>query len=107
MGISLPRYGDELVKLKLEKPDSLRDVLLGGVVKADQAVTMFRVNMAYDSAESAVEGGVGMGKELVKKKLDGEVYAEIRKSMCPVLCRLLGFETLSSTYVLKPRLYDF
>nr|XP_043621693.1 LOW QUALITY PROTEIN: fatty acid oxidation complex subunit alpha-like [Erigeron canadensis] len=101
MGISLPSYGVELVKLKVAKPDSLRDILLGGVkVKADQAVAMGIVDMAYDNAESAVEGGVGMGKELEKKKLDGEVYAEIRKSMYPELCRLLG---LSSTYVLKGR----
>nr|XP_043621680.1 enoyl-CoA delta isomerase 2, peroxisomal-like [Erigeron canadensis] len=73
LGISLPDYGVELIKSKVEKSDSLRDILLGGMkVKADQAVAMGLVDMACDSAESAVDGGVRMGKELAKKKFNGD-----------------------------------
>lgn len=70
-------------------------------MKADEAVAMGLVDKAYDSRESAVEGGVSMGEELAKRKWDGEVYAEIRKSSYPELCTTLG---LGSKYVVKPRL---
>nr|XP_043621672.1 enoyl-CoA delta isomerase 2, peroxisomal-like [Erigeron canadensis] len=103
MGISLPDFGVELIKSKVAKPDSLRDILLGAKkVKADQGVAMGLVDVAYDSTENAVEGGVRMGQELSKKKFDGEVYAEIRKSMYPELCRLLGLG--SKNVMIKPRL---
>ncbi|CAL5347369.1 unnamed protein product [Camellia sinensis] len=31
-----------------------------------------------------------MGEELTKKKWDGDVYGEIRKSLYPELCGILG-----------------
>ncbi|MFS7931792.1 putative ClpP/crotonase-like domain superfamily [Helianthus anomalus] len=90
-GIMLPDYGVELIRSKVVKRESLRDVLLRGVkVKADEAVTMGLVDIAYEDRESAVEGGLRMGEELAKMKWNGELYAQMRKALYPELCRVLG-----------------
>ncbi|KAK9056031.1 hypothetical protein SSX86_027118 [Deinandra increscens subsp. villosa] len=90
-GMLIPDFGIELLRSKVMKAGSLRDILLRGVkVKADEAVTMGLVDVACDSRESAVEGGFRMGVELAKMKWDGEFYAKMRKSLYPNLCSKLG-----------------
>ncbi|KAI3800681.1 hypothetical protein L1987_28775 [Smallanthus sonchifolius] len=90
-GIPVPDYAVELIRSKVGKPQWVRDVLLRGVkVKADVGMKMGLVDVACDDQESAVEGGVRMGVELGKMKWDGELYAEMRKSLYPVLCSMLG-----------------
>ncbi|XP_071731337.1 enoyl-CoA delta isomerase 2, peroxisomal-like [Rutidosis leptorrhynchoides] len=103
VGFPVPDFGLELIKSKVGDPNYRRDILLRGVkVKADEAVKMGIVDKAYDSRESAVEGGLRMGDELSKRQWDGEVYVEMRKSLYPDLCRTLGL--MSSKFVVKPRL---
>ncbi|XP_071700481.1 enoyl-CoA delta isomerase 2, peroxisomal-like [Rutidosis leptorrhynchoides] len=102
VGMSMPRYGIEVIKTKAGDPNYRRDILLRGVkVKADEGVKMRLIDKVYDSLESVVEGGMRMGEELAKRKWDGEVYAEIRKSLYPELCTTLG---LGFKVVVKPRL---
>ncbi|KAI3741492.1 hypothetical protein L1987_59166 [Smallanthus sonchifolius] len=90
-GILVRDYAVELIRSKVGKPQWLRDILLRGVkVKADEGVTMGLVDIACEDHESAVEGGMRMGVELAKMKWDGELYAEMCKSLYPVLCSMLG-----------------
>ncbi|KAF5811298.1 putative enoyl-CoA hydratase/isomerase, ClpP/crotonase-like domain superfamily [Helianthus annuus] len=90
-GLMLPDYGVELIRAKVVKRESLRDVLLRGVkVKADEAVMMGLVDIAYEDRESAVEGGLRMGEELAKMKWNGKLYAQMRKALYPELCSVLG-----------------
>lgn len=102
LGTSVPDYVAEVIRSKVVKAEWRRNILLRGVkVKADEAVLMGLVDVVYDSRESVVAGGLRMGEELANKKWDGEVYAELRKSMYPQLCKLLG---LGLKLIVKSRL---
>ncbi|XP_023739964.1 enoyl-CoA delta isomerase 2, peroxisomal [Lactuca sativa] len=102
IGMTLPGYFTALMKSKVARPDVRRDVLLRGVrVKAEEAVAKGLIDSAYDNGEKAVEAGVHMAEELTKRKWDGEVYAEIRKSLYPELCGVLS---LVSRDLVKARL---
>ncbi|KAI3693064.1 hypothetical protein L6452_32892 [Arctium lappa] len=82
MGMALPNYFTALIRSKVAKPESQRDLLLCGVrVKAEEAVAKGLIDSAHDSGEKAVEAVVRLGEELTKRKWDDEVYAEIRKSL--------------------------
>ena len=78
-----------------------RDVMLRGVkINGDEAVRLRIAESAHDRAESALEAAVRLGEQLAQKKWNGKVYAEIRKSMYPDLCAVLGI----SEKVITPRL---
>ncbi|KAK1418849.1 hypothetical protein QVD17_27996 [Tagetes erecta] len=102
LGITLPDYFTALVRSKVANPDVRRDVLLRGVkVKGDEAVVKGLVDAVFDDGEMTVDGGVRLGEELSKRKWDGEVYCEIRKTLYPELIAVLGLVTKS---VVKARL---
>lgn len=102
IGMTLPGYFTALMRSKVAKPDVRRDVLLRGVkVKAEEAAAKGLIDSVFDNGEKAVEGAMRMAEELSKRKWDGEVYAEIRKSLYPEVCGVLG---LISREVVKARL---
>lgn len=102
IGLTLPDYFTALMRAKVGKPEVRRDVLLRGVrVKGDDAQVKGLVDSVHDSSEKAVEAAVRLGQELTKRKWDGEVYAEIRKSLYPELLGVLG---LATKEVVKARL---
>lgn len=102
MGMTLPDYFSVMIRSKVAKPDTVRDVLLRGMkVKADEAVVKGLIDSAHDSAGKAVEAAVCLGEELSKRKWDGEVYAEIRKSLYPEVIGVLGLTVKS---VVKSRI---
>nr|XP_043629709.1 enoyl-CoA delta isomerase 2, peroxisomal-like [Erigeron canadensis] len=91
IGMTLPDYFTALIRSKVAKPEARRDLLLRGMrIKADEALAKGLIDSAHDSAEKATEAAVHMGEELAKRKWDGEVYAEIRKSLYPELLSVLG-----------------
>nr|XP_043621704.1 enoyl-CoA delta isomerase 2, peroxisomal-like [Erigeron canadensis] len=88
IGMTLPDYFIAMMRSKVGKPEARRDLLLRGVkVKADEAKTMGLVDSVH---ESVVEAAVCIGAELANRKWDGQVYAEIRKSLHPELCNVLN-----------------
>lgn len=96
LGLPLPDYFSAVMKEKIKTPAVLRDVLLAGVkIKGKEAVEMGIVDSAHDSAESTIEAAVRLGEELAQKKWVGEVYAEIRKSLYPDACKVLGLTPIS------------
>ncbi|XP_058750663.1 enoyl-CoA delta isomerase 2, peroxisomal-like [Vicia villosa] len=96
LGLPLPDYFTAVMREKIKSPAVLRDVLLGGVkVKGREAVEMGIVDSAHDSAESVVEAAVRLGGELAEKKWVGKVYGEIRKSLYPDACKVLGLTPIS------------
>ncbi|KAI4345772.1 hypothetical protein L6164_012868 [Bauhinia variegata] len=91
LGMTLPEYFAVAMREKIKSPAALRDMLLTGAkLKAVEAVKMGIVDSAHDSAESTLKGAVDLGEQLARRKLNGEVYAEIRKSLYPELCGILG-----------------
>lgn len=80
-----------LHRSKIASPAALRSVLLNGMkVKADDAVAMGLIDLAHDDGEKTVEAAVQLAEKLGKRKWDGAVYSEIRKSLHPELCGVLG-----------------
>ena len=91
IGMKFPDYFTALVRSKVGSAAARRDVMLRAKkVTALEALAMGIVDSAHDSAEAVVEVAVRLGEELVKRKWDGEVYAEIRKALYPELCGVLG-----------------
>ncbi|CAL5416417.1 unnamed protein product [Camellia sinensis] len=91
IGMTLPENAMAVVRSKVGSAAARRDLLLkASKVRAAAAVAMGIVDSAHDSAEGVVEAAVRLGEELTKKKWDGEVYGEIRKSLYPELCGILG-----------------
>ncbi|GMY27191.1 enoyl-CoA delta isomerase 2, peroxisomal-like [Fagus crenata] len=91
IGLTFPDYFTALMRSKIGSVSARRDILLAGTkIKGDEAVRMGIVDSAYDSAESVVEAAVLLGERLAEKKWNGEVYAEIRKSLYPEPCGVLG-----------------
>ena len=79
IGLTFPDYFTALMRSKIGFASAQRDILLTGrKVKGEEAVRMGIVDLAvHDSEESVVEATVRLGEQLVKRKWNGEVYAEI------------------------------
>lgn len=91
LALPMPDYFAAVMREKIKTPAVLRDVLLAGVkIKGKEAVKMGIVDSAHDSAETTVEAAVRLGEQLAQKKWVGEVYTEIRKSLYPDSCKVLG-----------------
>lgn len=91
LGLPLPDYFAAVMRDKIRSPVTLRDFVLGGVkIRAGEAVKRGIVDSAHDGAEKTVEAAMRLGEELGRRKWVGEVYAEIRKSLYPEACLVLG-----------------
>ena len=92
--MTLPNYFSALVRSKIGGSSARRDVLLRGMkVKGEEALRMGIVDSAaHDSEESVVEAAVRIEDSLAERKWNGEVYAEIRKSLYPEICGVIGFQ---------------
>ncbi|KAF3968830.1 hypothetical protein CMV_007318 [Castanea mollissima] len=79
IGLTFPDYFTALMMSKIGSSSAGCDILLAGrKVKGEEVVRMGIVDStAYDSEESVVEAVVCLGEQLVKRKWNGEVYAEI------------------------------
>ncbi|KAM5553088.1 enoyl-CoA delta isomerase 2, peroxisomal-like [Rosa sericea] len=102
LGLPLPDYFAAAFRAKIGSVSARRDLLLRGMkVRGEEAVRMGIVDSAHDSAEAAVEVAVGMAEKLGERKWKGDVYAEIRMSLYPELCGVLG---LDAKVVATPKL---
>ncbi|OIV96143.1 hypothetical protein TanjilG_13075 [Lupinus angustifolius] len=91
LGLPLPDYFAAVMRERIKSPAALRDMMLRGVkVTGEEGVKMKIVDSVYDSAERTIDAAVRLGEELARRKWNGEVYAEIRKSLYPESCQVLG-----------------
>ncbi|KAG6757365.1 hypothetical protein POTOM_037673 [Populus tomentosa] len=95
IGLPFPDYFTALFRAKVGSPSVLRDVLLRGTkVKGDEAVRRGIVEAAHDNEERLSEATMRLGEQLASRKWLGEIYKEIRKSLYPELCGVLGLDHL-------------
>lgn len=91
LGLPLPDYFTAALAAKIGSPAALRDVVLrASKLKADDGLRHGMVYSAHDSAEGTVEAAVRLGEQLAARKWDGKAYAELRKSLYPKLCGVVG-----------------
>ena len=102
--MTLPDYFLALVRSKIGGLSAQRDVLLRRMkVNGEKAMRIGIVDsVAHDSEESVVEAAVRLGDSLVERKWNGEVYAEIWKSLYSEICGVLGL--VSKTIVASSKL---
>ncbi|XP_042029514.1 enoyl-CoA delta isomerase 2, peroxisomal-like [Salvia splendens] len=84
IGMSLPDYFTALIKGKVGSSAARRGLAL--------RAAKIGADAAYDSVEEMAAAAVQTAEELGKKEWSGEAYAEIRKSLYPDVCGLLGLE---------------
>lgn len=93
IGLSLPDYFAAAFRAKLHAVSARRDVLLRGAkLKGEEAVRMGIVDAAYDSEGSLAAAAMRLAEELASRKWKGDTYKEIRTSLYPDLCGVLGLE---------------
>ncbi|OAY55608.1 enoyl-CoA delta isomerase 2, peroxisomal [Manihot esculenta] len=91
LGLPLADYFAALFRAKLHSVTARRDVLLrGGKVKGMEAVRMGIVDAACNSEGSLAEAAMHLGEDLASRKWNGDAYKEIRMSLFPDLCGVLG-----------------
>ncbi|KAL4024806.1 hypothetical protein IC575_013176 [Cucumis melo] len=91
LGATLPDYFMALAKSKIGSSSVRRDVFLRGMkVRGETAVKMGVAESAHHGEDGVMEAAVRLGKELAARNWNGNAYAEIRKSLYPEICGLLG-----------------
>lgn len=91
IGLTLPDYFASMFRSKVGSTLALRDIFLKAKkIKGGEAVKMGLVESAYDSEEKLIEASMRLGQQLAARKWNGAVYAEIRKSLYPDICGMLG-----------------
>lgn len=91
LGLTLPDYFMALFKSKTGSGLAMRDLILRGLkVRGEAAVRMGIVESEHHGQDGVVSAAVRLGDQLVGRNWDGEVYAEIRKSLYPEVSEVLG-----------------
>ncbi|KAM7255078.1 hypothetical protein ACFE04_020319 [Oxalis oulophora] len=102
IGLAMPNYVFAMFVAKVSSASARRDMLLRGVkVRGEEAMKMGIVDEVHDSEEKVREASVRLGEQLAMKKWNVNSYAEIRKSLFPDVCKILGVAT---KFVTNPRL---
>lgn len=93
IGMSLPDYFAGVFGAKLGSVPVRRDVLLRGAkLKGEEAMRLGIVDSAHADEAELDEAAMRFGEGLAKRKWYGEIYTEIRKSLYPGLCDILGLD---------------
>ncbi|KAK4355832.1 hypothetical protein RND71_024803 [Anisodus tanguticus] len=102
IGMTLPDYFMTLIRSNIGSAGARRTLVLKAAkIRAEEAVAMGIVDSSHPTMDETVDAAVRMAEELGKKRWNGKAYAEIRKSLVPELCGLLG---LKDTVVMPSRL---
>ncbi|KAK0592193.1 hypothetical protein LWI29_014944 [Acer saccharum] len=79
IGLKIPAWFMALIGCKIGEPAARRELVLRAAkLTAKEAVEKGIIDSAHDSAEETVKAAVAFGEELVMRKWDGHVYAQIR-----------------------------
>ncbi|KAH0658526.1 hypothetical protein KY289_027274 [Solanum tuberosum] len=96
IGMTLPDYFMAMIRSKIGSAGAQRDLVLKTAkIRGEEAVRLGMVDSAHGTAEETVDAAVRLAEELGKKRWDGKVYAEMRKSLFPELCGLLGLKDVA------------
>ncbi|KAL0423878.1 UNVERIFIED_CONTAM: Enoyl-CoA delta isomerase 1, peroxisomal [Sesamum radiatum] len=87
----IPHWFMSIMKSKIASPKVWRDVVLEAAkIPAATGVEWGIVDSAHENAEETVEAAVRQGMDLVRRKWDGKVYADNRKTVLAEVLAVLG-----------------
>ncbi|PHT45292.1 Enoyl-CoA delta isomerase 2, peroxisomal [Capsicum baccatum] len=96
IGMTLPDYFTAMIRSKVGSGGGRRNLVLKAAkIRAEEAVMMGLVDSAHPTTEETVDAALTIAEALGKKRWDGKAYAEIRKSLVPELCALLGLKDVA------------
>ena len=102
IGLYFPDDVNGMLWSKIGSPPARAAFVMGASkVRAEEAAGMGIIESVHSNGMETLEAAVRLGEDLSKKKWEGKVYAEIRKSLYPELCGILG---LNDEKVLPSRL---
>uniref|UniRef100_A0A803MB40 Uncharacterized protein n=1 Tax=Chenopodium quinoa TaxID=63459 RepID=A0A803MB40_CHEQI len=92
IGMTFPEYFNVLYREKVGWKERREIMMRGRKLKGEKGVKMGVVDevVVGINGDEVLVKGLKLGEELLKKKLNGDVYCEIRKGLYPELCRELG-----------------
>lgn len=91
IGYKIPNWFMQIVKSKIASPKVWRDVVLNPArITAEMGVDWGIVDSAHDGVEETVDAAARLGAELVKRKWDGKVYADNRRTVLATALAALG-----------------
>ncbi|KAF3322007.1 Enoyl-CoA delta isomerase 3 [Carex littledalei] len=91
IGLPFPDYFMALMRAKITDPRALRDMALGAKkINAIEGKERGIVDKVFESASDVMPEAVKMGEQLAGRNWDRGVYASIRMSMYPDLCKSVG-----------------
>ncbi|XP_072993806.1 enoyl-CoA delta isomerase 2, peroxisomal-like [Typha latifolia] len=91
LGLTFPPYFMAVMREKITYPRALRDVALrASKIAAKEAKERGIVDRVCGGAAETAEEAMRLGEELAAKNWDGGVYASIRMSTFPEICRAVG-----------------
>ncbi|XP_043690300.1 enoyl-CoA delta isomerase 3-like [Telopea speciosissima] len=78
----IPRHYMALIRSKVVLPAGRRDTVLRAVkLRAEEALAKGIIDSAHGTVEETIDAAVRLGEELAGKKWNGEVYAQMRKTL--------------------------
>ncbi|XP_042515429.1 enoyl-CoA delta isomerase 2, peroxisomal-like [Macadamia integrifolia] len=78
----LPRHYMALIKSKVVLPAAWRDTVLRAVkFRAEAALARGIIDSAHGTVKETVDAALRLGEELAGRKWDGQVYAQMRKTL--------------------------
>ncbi|KAK4426786.1 Enoyl-CoA delta isomerase 1, peroxisomal [Sesamum alatum] len=87
----IPLWFMSIFKSKIASPKVWRDVVLKAAkIPAATGVEWGIVDSAHENAEKTVEAAVRLGMDLVRRKWDGQVYADNRRTVVADVLAVLG-----------------
>ncbi|KAL2920401.1 Enoyl-CoA delta isomerase 3 [Bienertia sinuspersici] len=101
MGLPFPEYFNVLFKEKLSWKARREIMMRGRKLRGEQGLELGVVDQVFGTADLVFEAAFNLGQELVNKKWNGNIYAEIRKGLCPHLCQELD---LTRNTIMLPRI---
>ncbi|XP_073127424.1 enoyl-CoA delta isomerase 1, peroxisomal [Henckelia pumila] len=91
IGYKIPHWFTQIVKSKVASPKVWRDVVLKSArITAEMGVDWGIVDSAHEGVEETVDAAVRLGAELVKRKWNGKVYADNRRTVFADVLAALG-----------------
>ncbi|XP_020597253.1 enoyl-CoA delta isomerase 2, peroxisomal-like [Phalaenopsis equestris] len=91
LGMPLPPYFLTLIRSKVSDAKVVRDLVLRGAkLKAAEAQAKGIIDGSHIGAAETVEAAVRRVDELLERDWNGDVYASIRRSSLPEICKAVG-----------------
>lgn len=104
IGLKISDWFIAVIRSKIGAPRSQRELILRAAkLTARDALSLGIIDLAHASAEETVRAAIQLGEEMIGRKWDGHVYAQIRVRMLSNVLDAMGYdETVEKDEASRP-----